>query len=103
MAQPSGRQIDGGVAIGEGTDHAGAPADLAHDPLERIVGEDASPMLLWERVVRQGLEHGLFDQGAADGADSAALPSLMLWSRATTSPALRWAAAMSSWAWIALS
>src|ERR1700722_13087229 len=39
-----------------------APADLAHDPLERIVGPDASPMLFGEGVVRQGLWHGRLDQ-----------------------------------------
>src|SRR5207302_10327979 len=68
-----------------------------------IRGADAPPVLLREGVVRQGLWHRRLDQGAADGADSAALPSLMLRSRATTSAALRWAAGRSSWAWMALS
>jgi hypothetical protein len=46
---------EGRVAVGEGTDHAGAPADLAHDALERIVGPDAPPVLLGKGVVGQGL------------------------------------------------
>src|ERR1700704_3534647 len=49
------RPGEGRVAVGEGADHAGSPADLAHDALERIVGPDTPPALLWRRVVRQGL------------------------------------------------
>ena len=71
-------KVEGRVAVGEGADHAGASTDLAHDALERIVGPDAAPVFFRERVVRQGLGHRRLDQGAADGADSAALPSLML-------------------------
>ena len=72
-------RLEGRVAVGEGTDHAGASADLAHDAFEWIIGPDAAPMLLGESVVGQGLGHGRL-------AESAALPSLMSRSRATTSP-----------------
>ncbi len=41
--------------LGEGAYHAGAPADLAHDPFERVTGPDATPVLFREGVVRQGL------------------------------------------------
>ena len=78
VPEPGGGQVDGRVAVGDGSYHAGSSANLSHDALERIVGSDAAPVFFRERVVRQGLGHRRLDQGAADGADSAALPSLML-------------------------
>jgi hypothetical protein len=62
MPEPGRPQVDRGVAVGEGADDAGASADLAHDALKWIVGPDAPPVLLWKRVVRQGLGHRRLDQ-----------------------------------------
>ena len=89
MTQPRGRKIDGGIAVEEGTDHNGASSDLAHDALERMVAPDASPVLLGKLIVRQGLRKGRLDQLGL-------LSSFILWSRATTSPALLRAAARPS-------
>ena len=51
VAQPSGGKVEGGLAIGECTDHTGAAPDLSQNTLERVVGADTPPVLLRERVV----------------------------------------------------
>jgi hypothetical protein len=43
--------VEGGLAIGECTDHASATPDFAQDAPERIVGAEAPPGLLREGVV----------------------------------------------------
>ena len=45
MAEPGADQHQGGVAIGECPHHTGAPTDLTVQPLDHVVGTDASPML----------------------------------------------------------
>src|SRR5262245_62818672 len=57
MAQPGRGEVQGRLPVGKGADHARAPPDLAQDALERIVGADAPPMLLWEGIVGQRLVH----------------------------------------------
>jgi hypothetical protein len=37
VAEAGADQEQGGVAVGEGADHAGAAPDLAHDALQRVV------------------------------------------------------------------
>lgn len=49
------RQHQGCVTVRERTDHAGPPPDLAHQPLQRVVGPDPPPVRLGERVVGEGL------------------------------------------------
>jgi hypothetical protein len=56
VAQPGRSKVEGRLPIREGTDHAGAPPDLAQDALERVVGADAPPVLL--REARSTVETG---------------------------------------------
>ena len=64
MAQPPGGQVERRLAVGKGADQAGSPADLAHDPLQRVVGPQAPPVGLGETVVGERLG----DPGAEDRA-----------------------------------
>src|ERR1039457_4667494 len=45
VAQAGRNEDQGAVTIGEGPDGPGAPADLAHDALEGIIGAQAAPVL----------------------------------------------------------
>ena len=53
MAKADADQHQGGVAIGEGPHHTGAPADLTVQPLDHVVGTDAGPMLAGKIAVGQ--------------------------------------------------
>jgi hypothetical protein len=46
MTQPGGGEIESRLPVGECSDDAGAPPDLAQDTLKRIVGADAPPLPL---------------------------------------------------------
>ena len=45
MSEPGGGQIERALAVRERTHTPGTAPDLAHDPLERIVGADPPPVL----------------------------------------------------------
>src|SRR5262249_10209435 len=47
-----------GLTVWEGAHDTRAPADLAQDALERIVGADATPVLLRRGIVGERLEGG---------------------------------------------
>jgi hypothetical protein len=51
VAQPGRGEIESRLPVREGADHGSAPPDLAQNALERIVGADATPMLLGKRVL----------------------------------------------------
>jgi len=44
MAEPCGNQHERRVAIREGDDDSGSPADLANQPFERVVGAQTAPV-----------------------------------------------------------
>ena len=96
VAQAGGDEDQGAVSVGKCSDSPGAPADLAHDALERIIGAQAAPMLGGKLEILERLLDALGDESAAPA-------SFISRSFATTSTALAWAAGRSSWAWIALS
>lgn len=45
VSQPGGRKIESRLPVWKSTDHTRAPSDLTQDPLERIIGPDATPVL----------------------------------------------------------
>src|SRR5262245_38507530 len=55
VAQLGCGEVQGRLAVGEGPDHTRASPDLAQKALERVVGADAPPVLVWKGVVGQGL------------------------------------------------
>ena len=61
VTQPSRHEHQRTAAVGEGAHDARPPADLPHDPLQRIVGADPRPVLAWEGHVAERLGHALFD------------------------------------------
>jgi hypothetical protein len=67
VAQPRGGEVERRLTVRKGAHDAGAPADLAQDALERVVGANPPPMLLWEGVVGERLLDRHFHQlgGAA--------------------------------------
>ena len=54
MAQPGTDQHEGRVAVWKTTHHTGAATDLPVQPLNDIVGSDASPVLAGKVTVGQG-------------------------------------------------
>ena len=60
MAQPCTDQHQGRVTIREATYHTGAAADLPVQPLNDIVGADASPVFTGEIAVGQSLLNAIF-------------------------------------------
>jgi hypothetical protein len=80
LGQHGADEPDDAGAVGEDSDHVGAPADLAVEALVGVVGPDLSPDLLGERgegedvgacgveVVGDGGE--LFGQGVDDAVGS---------------------------------
>ena len=59
VLEPGRREHEGRPAVGEGAHHPGAPADLAVEPLDGVVGAYAPPVLAGEPGVRQGLGEAL--------------------------------------------
>jgi hypothetical protein len=53
MTQSGRGVIESRLSVGECTDHARAPSDLAQDTLERSIGPDSAPVLLWEGIAGQ--------------------------------------------------
>ncbi len=47
----AGGQVERRLGVGKGADHASPSADLAHDPLERVVGPQAPPVGFGETVI----------------------------------------------------
>ena len=66
VAKPGADEQEGGVAVGKGPDHPGAPADLAHDALKGIVGAQATPVFGGEGKAAEGL----LDVGLHEGGGS---------------------------------
>lgn len=95
MPEPRRGQVQAGLAVGKGTDHAGPSSDLAHDPLERVVGAELDPVAVGEGVVGQSLaDVGLDELRRAHKTLAAELVDHRL--------CLVAAARRLSWAWIAL-
>ena len=61
VAKPRADQHQGGVAIRERPHHAGPAADFPVQPLDRVVGTDARPMLAGEVTVGQRLLDAILD------------------------------------------
>lgn len=55
VLEPRGHEHEGALPVGERPDHARAPADLAVQALDGVVGAYAPPVLAREARVRQGL------------------------------------------------
>ena len=55
VSQPGGRKIKSRLPVWKSTDHTRAPSDLPQDPLEWIIGPDATPVLLRELIVSERL------------------------------------------------
>jgi hypothetical protein len=55
VAEAGADQEQGGVAVGEGADHAGAAPDLAHDALQRVVRAQGAVVFRGEGIVAEGL------------------------------------------------
>ena len=72
MPQPGRGKIERGLSIRECADHPRAPSDLTQDALKRIVGADATPVLLWERVIGQRLLDRRFHELGGSGQAQAA-------------------------------
>lgn len=62
VPEPGGGEVKAGLAVRERANHSRAPADLFHQPFERIVRPDAAPVLGREGVIAQRLVGGLLDQ-----------------------------------------
>jgi len=62
VAQAGGGQIQRRLPVGERANDARAPADLAQDALQRIVGSDPPPVLLGESVVAERLRDRRLDE-----------------------------------------
>ena len=60
MAQPGTDQHQSRVAIREASNHAGAAADLPVQPLNHIIGADASPVLAGKIAVGQRFLNAIF-------------------------------------------
>src|SRR5262249_29631341 len=67
VAQPRGGEVERRLTVRKRAHDTGAPPDLAQDALERVVGANPPPMLLWEGVVGERLLDCHFHQlgGAA--------------------------------------
>jgi hypothetical protein len=67
VAQHRGGEVERRLVVRKRAHDAGAPPDLAQDALERVVGANPPPMLLWEGVVKERVLDPHFDQlgGAA--------------------------------------
>lgn len=61
VPQPGCGQVEGGLAVRKRAHHTGSPSDLAHDPLQRVVGADPAPVLVWIAVVGERLVHRLLE------------------------------------------
>ena len=61
MAQPRADQHQGGVPVRERPHHAGSAADLAVQPLDRVVGADARPVLAGKIAVGQRFLDAVLD------------------------------------------
>ena len=55
VLEPRGHEHEGASSVREGAHHPGAPADLAVEPLDGVVGPDPPPVGGGEPRVRQGL------------------------------------------------
>ena len=53
MAQPGTDQHEGGVAVREAAHHTGTAADLPVEPLNDVIGTDASPVFTGKIAVSQ--------------------------------------------------
>jgi hypothetical protein len=95
MSEPGRGQIERALAIRECAHDTSAAPDLTHDPLERVVGADAPPVLARKGQVGEGLGNCRRDPPAN-------LPSLTRLSSATTAATFASAAGRLSCAWIAL-
>ena len=62
MAKPSRRQVQAGLAIRKGADDPSSLPDLAHDPLQRIVGPQLDPVTIRKAIIGQRLAHVSFHQ-----------------------------------------
>lgn len=55
-------QVPTGLAVRECAHHASSSSDLAHDPLQRVVGSQLDPIGVWQTEVDQGLMAMLLEQ-----------------------------------------
>lgn len=61
MSQSSRDQHQRTLAVWKSSDDSGPPPDLSHQPLQRVVGLDTTPVLRWHRVVAQRLVDAVLD------------------------------------------
>jgi hypothetical protein len=72
VPEPGCREVEAGLAVRERADDAGPAPDLSHQPLERIVGADAPPMLFRKGIVGECLGDRVVDKLRGAGAAEAA-------------------------------
>lgn len=96
MTQPGTDKHEGGITVWESPHHASPAADLPVESFNDVVGADSRPVLVGECRVSKCFLQPILYLFAASG-------SFISRRAVTTSRAFAWAAALLSWAWIALS